>query len=250
MDKPLYALITGANGGIGEALCQTFSEGGYQVIATDRQPEAIAGLACAHYLPADLAQLVADEAYAENFFTQVRGCCADGQLQSLINNAAIQILGGADSLTRHDWRTTLDINLVAPFLLVQGLLPQLEAAQGSVVNISSIHAKLTKRNFVAYATSKAALSGMTRAMAVDLGPRVRVNAIEPAAIETEMLKAGFEGKKNEYGELEQRHPLGRVGKPNEIAKLALFLMDKSSNFIQGACISASGGINSCLNDPV
>jgi NAD(P)-dependent dehydrogenase (short-subunit alcohol dehydrogenase family) len=73
--------------------------------------------------------------------------------------------------------------------LAQGLLPELEKAAGSVINISSIHARLTKKDFVAYDNSKAAISGMTRAMAVDLGPRVRVNSIEPAAIETDMLKS-------------------------------------------------------------
>ena len=94
---------------------------------------------------------------------------------ALMNNAAVQILGGFDSLTRSDWQQTLRVNLLAPCIWKQALMPGLEAAKGSVVNISSIHARLTKKNFVAYATSRAALSDMTRAMAADLGGRVRVN---------------------------------------------------------------------------
>lgn len=186
-----YCLITGANGGIGRALVETFHNAGYRVIATDTAEQA-SNLDCASYLQADLGRYAQDETYAAATTASLRAKFS-GRLDLLINNAAIQILGGADSLTRENWRTTLDVNLLAPFLLTQSLLPELEAAKGGVINIGSIHARLTKKNFVAYATSKAALAGMTRALAVDLGPRVRINAIEPAAIETEMLKAGFEG---------------------------------------------------------
>jgi NAD(P)-dependent dehydrogenase (short-subunit alcohol dehydrogenase family) len=161
----------------------------------------------------------------------------------------VQILGGADSLTRNDWQQTLNVNLVAPFIWTQALLPALEHAKGSVVNISSIHAKLTKKNFVAYATSKAALSGMTRALAVDLGPRVRINAIEPAAIETEMLKTGFEGEPELYCRLQKCHPAQRIGLPVEVARLAVLLADKNIAFVHGACISIDGGIGNALLDP-
>jgi|TARA_A100001518_G_C1226680_1_gene76919 NAD(P)-dependent dehydrogenase (short-subunit alcohol dehydrogenase family) len=244
-----YALVTGANGGIGKAICEEFSANGYRVLATDCQPQPITDLACSHYLPLDLQTFVQDETVAERFLKEVKTLVKDGELQALINNAAIQILGGVDSLTRKDWQTTLDVNLSAPFLLSQGLVNELEAAKGSIVNISSIHAKLTKKNFVAYATSKAALSGMTRAMAVDLGPRVRVNAIEPAAIETEMLKAGFKDSLDFYKKLKNHHPTQTLGKTKEIGCLALFLTAKNAKFIHGSCIDISGGITSSLNDP-
>jgi NAD(P)-dependent dehydrogenase (short-subunit alcohol dehydrogenase family) len=154
-----------------------------------------------------------------------------------------------DSLTRSDWQSTLDINLVAPFLLTQALLPELERAEGAVVNISSIHAKLTKANFVAYATSKAALSGMTRAMAVDLGARVRVNAIEAAAIDTEMLRAGFASSPAGLDELADYHPSGAIGTPRELAKLCLYLATSESPFLDGATIGLDGGISGRLFDP-
>lgn len=244
-----YALVTGANGGIGKAICEEFSANGYRVLATDCQPQPITDLACSHYLPLDLQTFVQDETVAERFLKEVKTLVKDGELQALINNAAIQILGGVDSLTRHDWQTTLDINLSAPFLLSQGLVNELEAAKGSIVNISSIHAKLTKKNFVAYATSKAALSGMTRAMAVDLGPRVRVNAIEPAAIETEMLKAGFKLHPEKIEILKEYHPSNSLGHPKEIAQLAVYLANRTNTFITGTCLNIDGGIQSVLHDP-
>lgn len=244
-----YAVVTGANGGIGQAICHEFTTQGYKVLATDCQPQARANLACYRYIRLDFQEFVQDEPVAEAFLSEIKRQTADGQLKALINNAAIQILGGVDQLTRNDWQTTLNINLTTPFLLVQGLLPLLEQAKGAVVNISSIHAKLTKKNFVAYATSKAALSGMTRAMALDLGPRVRVNAIEPAAIATEMLKAGFTGKPEKYQQLTDYHPTQSIGEPDEVARLALFLTNEQACFIHGSCIDISGGISTSLHDP-
>jgi NAD(P)-dependent dehydrogenase (short-subunit alcohol dehydrogenase family) len=248
-EQPKYALITGAAGGIGQALVRTFQSAGYQVIAVD-QVSCPDNLEASHYLQVDLARTVIDESYAEAVFTEVRECLHTNKLEVLINNAAVQILAKTDELSRNDWQDTLNVNLLAPFFWAQALLPQLEAAQGSVINISSIHARLTKKNFVAYATSKAALSGMTRAMAVDLGPRVRINAIEPAAIETEMLKAGFASKPELYNSLQECHPAQRIGSPAEVARLAVLLADKNIDFVHGACIRIDGGIGNVLMDPI
>jgi NAD(P)-dependent dehydrogenase (short-subunit alcohol dehydrogenase family) len=245
--KPRFAVVTGAAGGIGQAIVQEFAANGYTVIGTDLVP-APESLGAHHYFQADLARTVADEAYAEEVFNQIKTWLGGAGLAALINNAAVQILGGADSLTRNDWQQTLNVNLVAPFIWTQALLPALEHAKGSVINISSIHARLTKDNFVAYATSKAALSGMTRALAVDLGPRVRVNAIEPAAIETSMLKAGFAGKPDLYRQLESCHPQQRIGEPEEVARLALAIVNGGMDFLHGACIDISGGIGGRIFD--
>ena len=242
------ALITGAAGGIGHALVRTFADAGYRVIATDRT-ERPAGLACETYRTIDLARLAAEEDYATAEIADMQAALAGQGLDVLINNAAVQILAGVQDLTRGDWRQSLDVNLMAPFLLTQALLQDLERVNGSVINISSIHARLTKNRFVAYATTKAALSGLTRAMAVDLGPRVRVNAIEPAAIETPMLSAGFAGKPDLYRALQACHPRGRLGSPEEVASLALSLASTDSPFLHGACVALDGGIGARLFDP-
>lgn len=244
-----YVLITGAAGGIGQCMAVAFSARGYRVLAMDHVPQP-ADLVCWQYLQVDLQQLVSDGAYAAGTLSTIAGLLPDARLDVLINNAALQVLGGVASLTVDEWHNTLDVNLIAPFVLTQGLLPQLEAAGGCVINISSIHARLTKANFVAYATSKAALSGLTRAMAVDLGGRVRVNAIEPAAIATQMLKAGFADQPERYAMLESCHPQGRIGTPDEVSALALAITEGELRFMHGACIPMDGGISGRLHDPV
>lgn len=242
------ALVTGAAGGIGQALVQAFAQHGYNVLAVDHVPEP-AGLAGAHYLQLDLQRLASDADDAVHARAQINHLLGGLGLDVLVNNAAVQVLGGVDTLRMADWQRTLNVNLLAPFALVQGLLPRLEKAAGAVINISSIHARLTKANFVAYATSKAALSGMTRAMAVDLGGRVRVNAIEPAAIATEMLKAGFEAQPAQYARLEACHPQGRIGTPAEVAALAVSMASGDLRFLHGACVGMDGGISGLLHDP-
>lgn len=245
---PKYAVVTGAAGGIGQAIVAEFASNGYTVIATDFVPEPT-NLGSHHYVQADLAKTVEDEAYAQSIFSQINSWLGPHALNALINNAAVQILGGVDSLTRKDWQQTLNVNLVAPFIWTQALLPKLEQKKGSVVNISSIHAKLTKKNFVAYATSKAALSSMTRALAVDVGDRIRVNGIEPAAIETEMLRAGMPSN-DLYKKMIDCHPLKRIGSPSDIAKLSLIITGDDCKFIHGSCIAINGGIEARLFDPV
>jgi NAD(P)-dependent dehydrogenase (short-subunit alcohol dehydrogenase family) len=144
----------------------------------------------------------------------------------------------------------MKVNAIVPFMLTKSFLPELKQASGSVVNIGSVHAQATKPGFIAYTTSKAALHGLTRALAVDLGPGVRINTLAPAATATEMLKAGFEGNPVGYGALEKVHPAGRIAEPEEIARIALFLVSEDAEFITGATLFADGGILSRLHDPV
>lgn len=241
-------LITGAAGGIGRALAHEFHASGYTVIATDRGGKP-ADLPCAHYLQADLARTVSDAEYGSLVFADVKSVLGPNGLHALVNNAAIQILGGTDTLSRDDWQQTLSVNLLAPFFWAQALLPELESTKGCIINISSIHARLTKKNFVAYATSKAALSGMTKALAVDLGGRVRVNGIEPAAIATDMLKAGFDQNPEGLDLLAQYHPSGVIGTPHELASFARKIVEIDSLFLNGALLDFNGGIGACLHDP-
>lgn len=247
-NKP-FVLITGADGGIGSSLVKGFHSEGYRVIATDIKVPS-APIVCEAFIQVDLEELAEDNIiYANNFFGEVDQILNGSPLFALINNAAIQILKPAIELTANDWRHTLNVNTVAPFLLMQALLPKLESAGGSVVNISSIHAKLSKPNFVAYSTSKAALSNLTRGMGVELGRKVRINAIAPAAVGTAMLKAGFEGKRDKFNLLGDMHPVGRIADPREVVDLALFLVSDKAQFINGAVFELDGGISARLYDP-
>lgn len=243
-----HVVITGAAGGIGRALVRTFVDAGWGVVASDiAPPPKDLGGDC--YVLADLGRMVNDEEYAADVFARVERAVAGGLLGALINNAAVQRLGSVEQLDREDWQRTFAVNVIAPFLWTQALVPAIERARGCVVNISSVHARLTKPGFCAYATSKAALSGLTRALAVDLGARVRVHAIEPAAIETPMLSAGFAAQPGRRGQLEDCHPVGRVGRPDEVAALVLRLAEARDGFMHGACIALDGGIGNVLHDP-
>jgi NAD(P)-dependent dehydrogenase (short-subunit alcohol dehydrogenase family) len=244
-----WALITGANGGIGKALVTEFVDSGYRVIATDISTSTEIAHDNVIFLQIDLQQFVLSEEYAKQFAQNVADITTNVGISALVNNAAVQILDRCENLSRQQWQNSFNVNLSAPFFMVQTFLPELTRNKGSVVNISSIHATQTKKEFVAYATTKAGLSALTRNLAIDLGVKVRVNAIEPAAVATDMLKAGFAGKGEQYKQLEAFHPLARIAAPKEVAELAVFLCSEKARFVHGACISASGGIQGSLSDP-
>lgn len=238
------AIITGVLGGIGSALARAFRENGYYVYGLDlRQAEQHEADQLIQF---DLHQFSTDTAYRTEW-KQKFGALVP-ELNVLVNNAAVQLLGGTDELALDDWNHTMAVNLTGPMLLSQHFLDQLEETHGCIINIGSIHQQLTKRRFVSYATSKSALIGLTKAMAVDLEGRVRVNAISPAAIETDMLLAGFNNDESALDELRRIHPVQRIGYPKDVAKLALFLASESTGFIHGANLSLDGGISSVLKD--
>lgn len=241
------AVITGSEGGIGVSLCRVFANAGYKVIGLDIKRSSSE---CSEFVAADLNKFCTAKEYSAAVIKEIQKNLDGHELAVLINNAAVQILKPVEGITTEDWQQTLNVNLVAPFLLAQAFLNDLEKARGSVVNIASIHAQATKPEFICYATSKTALVGLTRSMAVELGARVRVNAICPAAISTPMLMAGFEGKEKQFEELSKMHPVGRIGTPEEVAQLALFLASPAAGFISGSSIGIDGGIGARLHDPV
>lgn len=245
MNGQLSVIVTGAAGGIGAALVAAFEGAGWRVISTDRLAMDRPG-----HVVADLSCLANPTSPSSVDLLSQLAALTGGTLKAVVHNAAHQVVKPSEALDQQDWADTLNSNLLAPFWLSMAFLKELEANQGNVLAISSIHEKLTKPGFVAYATSKAALSGMVRAMAVDLGGRVRCNAICPAAIATPMLKAGFDGQPEAYRALEAHHPSGRIGTPQEVAALAAFVCSDAARFMNGACLDLSGGISSRLHDPV
>ena len=244
MSSAQAAVITGAAGAIGQALVAAFESAGYRVIGIDKQ----GGRDSDRYINVDLDEFCAFSACRERVVAEIRRRLDGAELKALVNNAAVQLLNGVEQITLEEWRVTLNVNLLAPFLFAQSLLAELERARGSVVNIASVHAFATKPGFVCYATSKAALVGLTRSMAVDLGPRVRVNAICPAAVDTPMLAEGFGGDRLKFDALARIHPIGRIAKPAEVAQLALFLASPNTGFITGSAFALDGGILARLHD--
>lgn len=238
--------ITGISGGIGQALGQVFRNAGARVTGIDTI-EAQPGI-CDTFISADLAQIGRDEKAAKALADEISKA-SDQSLNTLINNAAVQHLGDATTLDWAHWRETLDVNLGAPFALARTLRATLAAANGNIINIGSVHATATKPGFSAYATSKAALHGLTRALALDFGSSVRVMTLAPAAVDTPMLRAGFDGQDSAFAELEETHPVGRIAQPEEIAKAALYLSSDDAAFMTGATLQMDGGILARLHDP-
>jgi NAD(P)-dependent dehydrogenase (short-subunit alcohol dehydrogenase family) len=239
-------IVTGAAGGIGKAVCEVFLRDGYKVIGVDSRE-----IPCLNYevMQFDISRLRNVDPECKEFYAKVESL-TEGRLDVLVNNAAVQIVKPVESITACDWDVTLDTNLLAPFWLTQRFLPMLRAARGSVVNVSSIHAALTKKEFTVYSTSKGALVSLTRALALELAPDVRVNAILPAATDTQMLRDGFKEDLKGLEELGSYHPLGRIAKPEEIAEVAIFLAARSSGFMTGAVLNVDGGLGGYLHDPV
>ncbi|MCR9260196.1 MAG: SDR family oxidoreductase [Pseudomonadaceae bacterium] len=241
-DSRKAAIITGSSGGIGQAICRKFEESGYLVIGIDQRT--------AEY-PKESITLDLSDFDAADFIDKLSSICArySAGIHAVVNNAALQRLGNFDDLTQADWRDTFEINVFAAVRITQLVLQELISNEGSVINIGSIHAKATKAGFTAYATSKAALRGFTQALAVELGDSIRVNLIEPAAINTPMLQSGFSESPQSIERLGSFHPMNRIGEPNEVAELALFLAEQKAGFINGATIAIDGAIGARLHDP-
>ncbi len=247
--KP-HALVTGAAGGLGRSLCDAFAAAGYCVIATDL-PQQSAPASAEHYVDADLYALATQAVAREAFAAEIDRILGDGGLHVLVNNAARQILGRFADLDQRAWEESMAVNLLAPAALTRLLLGRLVSARGNVINVGSVHAVATKPEFSCYSTSKAAIEGFTRALAVDLGKEgVRVNCVAPAAVDTPMLREGFADQPAQLQALESYHPLGRIAQPREIAQTAVFLADDKAGFTTGTTVRADGGILSRLHDPL
>lgn len=242
-------IITGACGGIGGELVRAYRAEGFRVIAVDLKDVSIFP-PDVEYLSFDISQIVEDQRARAHFESSIKVSIGDDRLCALINNAAVQIVKRIEDIQSEDWNLTLNTNLLAPFFISQMFLGKLESGDGSIVNISSVHARQTKKNFTVYATSKAGLSSLTRLMAIELGNRIRVNAIEPGAISTQMLEDSFRNQPEKRIRLDEIHPMGRIGEPSEVAQLALFLTSPKAKFINGATIAIDGGIRNQLHDPI
>ena len=239
-----YVFITGIKGGIGMMIAKVFKEDGYIVIGADIVKGSCNN--CDHFINFDLSKYCVSLAYRNKINKLFSSVIT--RLDVLINNAAVQKLSNLENLKLADWTESLNVNLTAPMLLSQFFLKYLKITNGSIINIASIHQNLTKKEFISYATTKGALVTFTKSMSVDLEGKVRVNSISPAAVDTAMLREGFSNNYTKVLRLNKLHPIQRIGKPEEIAKLALFLTKDELGFINGANINIDGGISNSLKD--
>jgi NAD(P)-dependent dehydrogenase (short-subunit alcohol dehydrogenase family) len=242
-------LITGAAGGIGNATARVFSKAGWRVVGVDcrnvKKPVGVDRFICGDISDPDMPKYIFDEVTKK-----------EGRLNSLVNNAGLQICKPILKTTTEDWDATMVSNVRSAFLAVRQAYPMLKKAKGSIVNVSSVHAVATSPGVAAYAASKGALLALTRAMALEFGrDGVRVNAILPGAVETPMLHAGLSRGHIKGSSLDElvrglgnKHVLGRVGQPEEIAQAILFLADNNlSSFMTGQAVIVDGGATARLS---
>jgi meso-butanediol dehydrogenase/(S,S)-butanediol dehydrogenase/diacetyl reductase len=243
------ALVTGAGGGIGQAIVQRLVAEDVSVVVTDCDADALKRLAdrlpTGHRLRVVVGDVV-DHDFRKELVTGTVE--AFGRLDVLVNNAGIMSGGAPESISTEDWDRVHGINAKAPFFLAQEAIPHLAATRGAIVNQSSILGLRANHGLAAYTASKAAVVGMTRALAVDLAEQgVRVNALCPGSIDTPMpwsLVASVLGPDNDdvaREALVSRQLIKRLGTPEEVAAAAVFLASDDASFITGVALPVDGG---------
>ena len=250
MDKEFaekILLITGATSGIGRATALRFAQSGASVAAVGRDEAALIELkesieeTGGTYLPlqSDLSQEGESVAVVSQTIEHLGG------IDVLVNAAGHISSGTIETTSEKAWDAMLDINLRAVFLLMQTALPSLIERRGTIVNVSSVTGLRAFPGVLAYCVSKAALDQLTRCAALELASKgVRVNAVNPGVVVTEIHKRGGMSKEQYEAFLEHSkdtHPLGRVGDAKEIAELIFFLASERASWITGATYSIDGG---------
>lgn len=236
----LQALVTGGASGIGEATSRALTAAGARVAIAD------VDRARAEVLSAELSDStfhifdITDEAAVAS------GIAKLPRLDILINNAGIGLVGGIEETALADLQRVFRVNVEGTFLVTKYALPLLIASHGSIVNIASVAGLVGVKRRFAYCASKGAVVALTRQLAVDYPTQIRVNCICPGTVDTPFVEAYLLKNHSDEidkvrAELSARQPVGRLGKPGEIASLALFLSSKEAEFINGSVISIDGG---------
>jgi NAD(P)-dependent dehydrogenase (short-subunit alcohol dehydrogenase family) len=222
------ALVTGAARGIGLATSEVLKEDGWEVIPLDREPIDDPGALCV-----DLADAAATTEALSGL----------DRVDALVNNAALQLNKPLLETSIEEWDAVMAVNVRGAFVCIKALHRQLTEARGSVVNVSSVHARATSNSIAAYAATKGGLSAFTRAVAIEMAPLgVRVNVVLPGAVNTQALRDGFSRKPDAEQTLVDRTPLKRIGDPRDIAQAIAFLIDRErSAFITGQEFVVDGG---------
>lgn len=228
------ALVTGGRMGIGLAIAERLQAEGARVFTAQRGEDTrFEGI------EADLADPAAAEAVVAEIVARA------GRLDILVNNAGFMQEARAEDMSLADWNRMIAVNLTAPFLLIRAALPQLRAARGAIVNIGSIEGIGCNPHHAAYSATKAGLHGLTRAIAVDHGAEgIRCNAVAPGWIDTDLSEIYIDSMPDPVAfraNIGRIHPVGRTGKPEDVAGLVAWLASEDSAFVSGQVMTIDGG---------
>ncbi|GHB12489.1 SDR family NAD(P)-dependent oxidoreductase [Salinicola rhizosphaerae] len=250
MTTPL-AIITGGAQGIGRATTELLLNEGWRVAALDRDAEAVAELDEAFPDATLLAMVVdvSDELQVKEAFHHLTGWQQENYKTTgfdlLVNNAGLADpeCGPIENLSLKDWRRWQESHLTGAFLCTRAAVPGLRERRGAIVNIASTRALQSEPHCESYAAAKGGLLSMTHALAVSLGPEIRVNAICPGWIETGPWQKAQSRAEPEHRDIDRRqHPVGRIGEPADVAATVAFLASDKAGFITGQHISVDGGM--------
>lgn len=238
------AIVTGGAQGIGKAIAQRLLQNGMSVVIADIDDDAgtqavedLCSHGTIHYFRAD----VADEQMVASLVKRTADTL--GGIDLLVNNAAASCGKPISDLTREEWDRVLAIALTGPMLCAKHCAPHLKERGGSIINIASTRAFMSEPNTEAYSAAKGGLVALTHALAVSLGPEVRVNCISPGWIDTrDWRKKGAPPPEPLTDEDHSQHPAGRVGRPEDIAALVAFLASTDSGFMTGTNLIVDGGM--------
>lgn len=237
------AVVTGAGAGIGKAIATAFAHEGAKVVVADINPAQPVGpsslvVQCDVADPESVRRLVA--ATVERF----------GAVDILMNNAAIQVNKKIEDTTPEEWARQMAINVGGVFLCSKYFLPYLRSTRGTIINMSSVNAMFVEPMCAGYCATKAAILGFTKAIAIDHGYEgIRVNAICPGYIDAGLAEGYFLAQPDPAAARRQAgklHALHRIGKPEEVARAAVFLASEDASFITGSAFYVDGGFSSGL----
>ena len=248
MTKPVrVAVVTGGSQGIGRRTAELLAERGFQLAIVDlKDPKAtVEAIEQEGRTALGFTGDITKEDVVEEFARRVLD--RFGRVDVLVNNAGISLIRAAEETTADEYRRVIEVNLVAPFLLARVLgREMLEARSGSIVNVASIAGLVAVSDRAAYNASKHGLVGLTRTLAAEWGGRgVRVNAVCPGWVKTEMDKADQASGSYTDADITQRVPMGRFAGPDDVARAIAFLADDAeSGFVNGHTLTVDGGWSS------